>query len=100
MKLGNKRYLLKFLKSVEKKIGRTQTKARYGPRILDMDMILYDLILNSPQLIIPHPRMHKRRFVLCPICDIDPYRIHSVLHLNMHSLLDKLENFNQKVVQR
>ncbi len=93
--------LLKMLKSIEKEIGRTQTVVRYGPRILDMDIILYDdLVLNSPQLTIPHPRMHKRRFVLCPICDIDPDVIHPVLHYNMQILLDKLEDFSQKVVRR
>jgi len=93
--------LLKMLKAIEKEIGRTQTLVRYGPRILDMDIILYDdLVLNSPQLIIPHPRMHKRRFVLCPICDIDPDIIHPVLHDNMRNLLDKLVDFDQKVVRR
>jgi 2-amino-4-hydroxy-6-hydroxymethyldihydropteridine diphosphokinase len=93
--------LLKMLKTVEKEIGRTQTIIRYGPRILDMDIIFYDdLVLNSPQLTIPHPRMHKRRFVLCPICDIAPDMIHPVLHYNMRSLLDKLEDCGQKVVPR
>ena len=93
--------LLKMLKAIEKGIGRTQTLIRYGPRILDMDIILYDdLVLNSPQLTIPHPRMHKRRFVLCPICDIDPDMIHPVLHYKMRNLLDKLEDFDQKVVRR
>jgi len=91
--------LLKMLKITEKEIGRTQTVVRYGPRILDMDILFYDnLVINSPQLIIPHPRMHKRRFVLCPICDIDPDLIHPVLHLKMHSLLAKLDGGSQKVV--
>jgi len=93
--------LLNMLKAVEKKIGRAQTGVRYGPRILDMDIIFYDdLVLNSPQLTIPHPRMHKRRFVLCPIYDIDPDLTHPVLHLKMQRLLDELEDDGQKVVLR
>ena len=93
--------LLKMLKTVEKEIGRTKTVIRYGPRILDLDIILYDdLVLDSPQLTIPHPRMHKRRFVLCPICDIAPDMIHPVLHYSMRGLLDQLEDFSQKVVRQ
>lgn len=93
--------LLKLLKEVEKKIGRTKSALRFGPRILDMDIILYDeLVMRSPTLTIPHPRMHKRRFVLRPICDIAPDMVHPVFKQKMQVLLDNLDDSNQKVVQR
>ncbi len=93
--------LLKLLKEVETKLGRKKSALRFGPRILDMDIILYDeVVMRSPTLTIPHPRMHKRRFVLRPICDIAPDRVHPVLKQKMRVLLDKLDDSNQKVVQR
>jgi 2-amino-4-hydroxy-6-hydroxymethyldihydropteridine diphosphokinase len=46
---------------------------------------------------IPHPRMHKRRFVLKPICDINPAMDHPVLHLSMRSLLDALDETEQRI---
>jgi 7,8-dihydro-6-hydroxymethylpterin-pyrophosphokinase len=63
-----------------------------------MDIILYDdIVINSPKLIVPHPRMHKRRFVLKPICDIDSKIIHPVLKKNMQYLLDHLDTEGQGV---
>jgi len=90
--------LLNNLKSIEQNKGRTYNNVRFGPRILDLDIILYDnAIINSEKLVIPHPRMHKRRFVLRPICDIDPYRIHPVLKKSMKYLLNRLDDNEQKV---
>ena len=81
--------LLKKLKSIEPDAGRVDDPIRFGPRILDLDIILYDdLVTNCSELIIPHPRMHKRRFVLRPICDIDPEIVHPVLKKEMQDLLD------------
>jgi 2-amino-4-hydroxy-6-hydroxymethyldihydropteridine diphosphokinase len=65
--------LLDHIESIQRTAGRIQDPIRFGPRILDLDIILYDnRIIESERLIVPHPRMHKRRFVLKPICDIDP----------------------------
>lgn len=90
--------LLNQLKSIQHQAGRIVDPIRFGPRILDMDIILYDdLIVNSATLVIPHPRMHKRRFVLMPICDIDPEIIHPVLKKSMQYLLDCLDNEQQGV---
>lgn len=84
--------LLKALKSVEKKAGRVET-VRFGPRVLDMDIIFYDdLIMDESGLTIPHPRMHKRRFVLTPICDIEPNLVHPMLKQTMADLLKQLDN--------
>ncbi len=91
--------LLKLLKSLEKKLGRIET-VRFGPRTLDMDIIFYgDLVFEKDGLHIPHPRMHKRVFVLRPICDIVPLFIHPVLKQDMKTLLSLIENDpNQGVI--
>ena len=90
--------LLELLKSIEGEAGRSNNKIRYGPRILDLDIIFFDdIVMNTPQLVIPHPRMHKRRFVLRPICDIDPGIIHPVLLKSVQSLLDGLGEEHQRI---
>lgn len=62
--------LLKKLKAIEKKIGRRKT-VRYGPRLIDLDILLYaDRIINKKNLKIPHPRMFEREFVLRPLIQI------------------------------
>lgn len=92
--------LLRLLQKIQQDAGRIQDTVRFGPRKLDLDILLYDdLIINSPDLEIPHPRMHKRRFVLRPFCDIDSGVVHPVLKENMQSLLSKLKEKNQKVVE-
>ena len=64
--------LLKLFKQIEKQTGRVPGK-RFGPRTLDLDLLLYDrLRLISKKLILPHPRMTKRRFVLVPLLEISP----------------------------
>lgn len=64
--------LLETLLQIEKKFGRVRQE-RWGPRILDLDLLLYDdLILNTPNLQLPHPRMRERAFVLVPLAEIAP----------------------------
>lgn len=64
--------LLKVFKNIEKDLGR-QEGVRNGPRPIDCDILLYDdIILNSPALIIPHPRMGQRDFVMKPLQEIFP----------------------------
>ena len=90
--------LLDKLKLIENNAGRDHNAERFGPRILDLDIIMYDdFVINSPELIIPHPRMHKRRFVLKPVCDIDPHIVHPVLKRDMQYLLDSLDDDGQVV---
>lgn len=82
--------LLKEIKSIEKKMGREKT-VRYGPRIIDIDIIFYDdLILKSEKLTIPHPLMHERLFVLKPLSEIAPDFVHPELKLTVKQLLEKL----------
>jgi 2-amino-4-hydroxy-6-hydroxymethyldihydropteridine diphosphokinase len=91
--------LLGRLKAIEKASGRDFNQVRFGPRTLDLDILLYDdLIINSANVIIPHPRMHERRFVLKPLCDIDPSIVHPVLMKSVARLLKELGDFEQKVI--
>ena len=92
--------LLKTLESIERSAGRVRDTIRFGPRILDMDIIFYDdLVLKTSLLVIPHPRMHKRCFVLKPICDIDSTFIHPVYKKDVRYLLDNLGEDRQRVVE-
>ena len=90
--------LLRVIHTIQKEAGRVRDKIRFGPRILDLDIILYDaLTIDTSDLVIPHPRMHKRRFVLQPLCDIDPTLIHPVLNVGMLSLLQALDDDEQRI---
>lgn len=64
--------LLRWLKTIEQQEGRTAT-FRYGPRVVDLDILLYDnLIIDTPELVVPHPRMAERAFVLVPLAELAP----------------------------
>jgi 2-amino-4-hydroxy-6-hydroxymethyldihydropteridine diphosphokinase len=79
--------LLKFLKRLEARLGRIPS-VRYGPRLIDMDILFYDdLVLDSPELSIPHPRLHERAFVLVPLSDLSPTLVHPVLGKSIRALL-------------
>lgn len=83
--------LLSFLKSVEADLGRTPT-FRYGPRLIDLDIVAYGrLVLESPSLRIPHPRLSERRFVLEPLAEIAPDWIPPDRHQSASELLAALE---------
>ncbi|MBI4731146.1 MAG: 2-amino-4-hydroxy-6-hydroxymethyldihydropteridine diphosphokinase [Chloroflexi bacterium] len=80
--------LLQVLKQIESKLGRVPS-ARYGPRLIDIDILFYDeLILNTPELTLPHPRLHERAFVLVPLNDLAPALVHPVLGKPVSALLD------------
>lgn len=83
--------LLKRLKDTECAAGRTKGGIRFGPRVLDLDIIFYDdIVLETPELVIPHPRMHERLFVLRPLCDLAPELIHPVFGIRADRLLYSL----------
>ena len=84
--------LLAAMQAVEAELGRDRAKeARWGPRTCDLDLLLYgDEEIDTPDLTIPHPRMHERRFVLEPLAEIAPDLVHPVLHKTISELLAEL----------
>ena len=92
--------LLEKTQAVQTKAGRKASVIRNGPRILDLDILLFDdRIINSRHLSVPHPRMHERRFVLQPFCDISPDVVHPILKKDMKTLLAALPDNTQQVVE-
>ena len=78
--------LLSAVKSIERKLGRKKT-VQNGPRIIDIDILFYgDHILKTKNLVIPHPSIQDRLFVLQPMMDINPDLIHPVLKRSIHEL--------------
>lgn len=82
--------LLDFLHDVEKNHHR-ERKIHWGPRTLDLDIVLYDdIIMADDTLIIPHKEMEKREFVLKPLSQIAPYAVHPVKNMTISELFDRL----------
>jgi 2-amino-4-hydroxy-6-hydroxymethyldihydropteridine diphosphokinase len=84
------RKLFETLKAIEMRMGRTEGP-RWGPRVIDLDILLYGQeVIDEEGLIIPHPEMHRRRFVLKPLCEIASYVIHPAFGVSARGLLDRL----------
>lgn len=103
--------LLEMLLKVEREMGRERTLAN-GPRVIDIDLLLCGdfktegflaqtngenigravPLADAPNLTLPHPRMHLRRFVLEPLCEIEPELVHPVLNKSYRQLLAELED--------
>lgn len=65
--------LLHGLLAVELELGRERSKRRWGPRVIDLDLLLYgDICIDRPDLTVPHPRLHERAFVLVPLLELAP----------------------------
>ena len=85
--------VLSVTQSIEKKMGRMKKSidGQYSDRPIDIDILLYDeLVINTPELSVPHPLMHKRLFVMEPLTEIAPKLIHPVLHSSMEDILRDL----------
>lgn len=90
--------LLGVLTALESGLDKKGKPFRFGPRIIDVDILYYDdVIFKSDFLEIPHPRMHERCFVLIPLCDIGPEVIHPVKKKRADELLNSIEE-TQKVI--
>jgi len=84
--------LLKQLQRIEDDLGRMRPDKGL-PRVIDIDILMYgNRIIDGPDLTVPHPKMHKRRFVLEPMRDIAPEVLHPKLGMNIMQLLDQVED--------
>ncbi len=94
------RDLLRFLKWIEKRMGRMEA-FRNAPRPIDIDILFYDdLVLKDAELEIPHPRLHQRAFVLAPLAEIAPELEHPALHETVAELLSEVDQSGVKRVER
>jgi 2-amino-4-hydroxy-6-hydroxymethyldihydropteridine diphosphokinase len=86
------RKLLERLLEIERRLGRVRGEGpRFGPRTIDLDLLLYgDEIVDQPGLIVPHPRLHERRFALEPLAELDP-SLEIPGHGPVQALLARLE---------
>ena len=86
--------LMDLLLKIEEELDRERT-IKWGPRTIDLDIIMYDdLISSNEKVILPHPRMHEREFVLKSLNEIAPYLMHPVLHKRIFTLLEELNSNN------
>jgi 2-amino-4-hydroxy-6-hydroxymethyldihydropteridine diphosphokinase len=82
--------LLILLKGVEKDMGR-EGAVRWGPRVIDLDILFYDdLVIDRAELKIPHPHLHERMFVLKPLSEIAPDKVHPVIGKTVRELFESL----------
>jgi 2-amino-4-hydroxy-6-hydroxymethyldihydropteridine diphosphokinase len=90
--------VLETIKSLEVSLGRQET-FRFGPRLIDLDLLFYDaLILNSPKLTIPHPRITERAFVLVPLAEIAPDLVHPGIGKTIQQLKSSIDTSSVKLI--
>jgi 2-amino-4-hydroxy-6-hydroxymethyldihydropteridine diphosphokinase len=86
------RNLFQALQGIEKDMGRDR-EVKGGPRIIDLDLLFYGQeVIQDADLIVPHPEIQRRRFVLEPICEIASYLIHPDFGVSMRGLKDRLSD--------
>ncbi len=85
--------LLQHCQTVERKLGRPAERQRWADRVIDLDILFYDdRVLEGPDLIIPHPELHRRRFVLAPLCELAPDQKHPLLGSSIRELWARVED--------
>jgi 2-amino-4-hydroxy-6-hydroxymethyldihydropteridine diphosphokinase len=91
------RELLETLLKIESRLGRERT-IKWGPRTIDLDLLFYDdRVIREVDLVIPHPELGKRRFVLDPLSEIAPDLIHPVTKKTVRELKEALETDDQAI---
>ncbi|MBZ4651519.1 MAG: 7,8-dihydro-6-hydroxymethylpterin-pyrophosphokinase [Proteiniphilum sp.] len=83
---------------IEKEMGRAEKSVdgRYSDRVMDIDLIMAgDLVIDTQELTLPHPRFHQRDFVLRPLCEIAPDQVHPLLGKSIRQLFEELEVSSQ-----
>jgi 2-amino-4-hydroxy-6-hydroxymethyldihydropteridine diphosphokinase len=89
--------LLRHLKRMETALGRVPN-FQNGPRVIDIDILFFDkMIINTPPLVVPHPRLHERAFVLVPFAEIEPDFIHPILQRPINKILEDVDRSEIKL---
>ena len=85
--------LLKHCQAVEREMGRRPSPVRWADRVIDLDILFFDdMVFEGPGLVIPHPELHRRRFVLAPLCEVAPDLKHPLLGSGIREMLDQVED--------
>lgn len=91
--------LLRSLGGIEAVLGRVRQE-HWGPRVIDLDLLLYDgEVCRTPDLVLPHPEMHRRAFVLAPLAEIAPEAWHPVLQKSAVQLLAELDPADREALK-
>ena len=92
--------LFRFLVNIERDLGRRRSSRLHESRTIDLDLLLYDdVILSEPDVIVPHPRMHLRRFVLEPLAEIAPDVRHPVSGKTARQMLADLPTATERTAE-
>lgn len=84
--------LLGILREIERSLGRDEDN-RSGPRTIDLDILFYgERVITEPDLLVPHPRLHLRRFVLMPLSELDPLFVHPVRQRTVNQMLAEVND--------
>ena len=83
----------KHCQALERQMGRRPSPLRWADRVIDLDILFFgDMVLEGSELTIPHPELHRRRFVLVPLCEIAPDLKHARLGSDIRELLAQVED--------
>jgi 2-amino-4-hydroxy-6-hydroxymethyldihydropteridine diphosphokinase len=86
------RSLLMVLREIERSLGRDEAD-RSGPRTIDLDILFYGQhVIDEAGLVVPHPRLHQRRFVLMPLSELDPLFVHPTLQHTVNQMLAEVKD--------
>ena len=90
------RYIISMRPNTKKELGRDRSTPHEGyvSRPMDLDILYWGdgYIADGPHVIVPHPRLHQRRFTLLPLCDVAPDYVHPVFRKTNHQLLDECQD--------